>query len=158
MSDAQLADYAANHARYQAVILASGDLGAPVSNRNGTTSFLSAFSDAEWATLAKFERTFGIRRLSDYTAPSPAHGLDTGRRRVAGRPGGARSPRRQRRVPVPQGSGGDRRRRPAAAETFGYPATPVNAAGLADAARRARTTPRTSASTRTRTTAARRWS
>ena len=75
LSDSQLADYGANHARYQAVILASGDLGAPVNNGNGTTSFLSAFSDAEWAALAKFERTFGIRRLSDSTAPSPAHGL-----------------------------------------------------------------------------------
>jgi len=60
LSDAQLADYAGAHARYQAVILAGGDLGAPVSNPNGTTSFLSAFSDAEWATLAKFERTFGF--------------------------------------------------------------------------------------------------
>src|SRR5690349_1214997 len=75
LSDAQLADYGAGHARYEAVILAGGDLGTAVRNPGGTTSFLSAFSDAEWATLAKFERTFGIRQLSDYTAPSPAHGL-----------------------------------------------------------------------------------
>src|SRR4051794_8441023 len=75
LSDAQLADYGADHARYQGVILAGGDLGAAVTNPDATTSFLSAFSDAEWATLAKFERTFGIRQVSDYTAPSPAHGL-----------------------------------------------------------------------------------
>ena len=58
------------------MILASGDLGHNVTNPDGTTSYLSAFTDAEWATLAKFERTFGIRRLSDYTAPSAAHGLN----------------------------------------------------------------------------------
>ena len=70
LTDARLADYGADHARYQAVILATGDLGHNVTNPDGTTSFLSAFTDAEWATLAKFERTFGIRRLSDYTAPT----------------------------------------------------------------------------------------
>ena len=47
-----------------------------MANANGTTSYLSALSDTEWASLAKFERTFGIRQLSDYTAPSPAHGLN----------------------------------------------------------------------------------
>jgi hypothetical protein len=71
-----LADYGANHAYYNAVILATGDLGHNVANANGTTSYLSALSDTEWASLARFERTFGIRQLSDYTAPSPAHGLN----------------------------------------------------------------------------------
>lgn len=74
-TDDRLADYAAGHAKYQAVILASGDLGRNFTNRNDTTSDLSALTDAEWAALARFERTFGIRRLSDFTAPSPEHGL-----------------------------------------------------------------------------------
>jgi hypothetical protein len=76
LTDDRLADYGANRAKYQAVILASGDLGRNLTNRNQTTSYLSALSDAEWAALDKFERTFGIRRLSDYTAPSPIHGLN----------------------------------------------------------------------------------
>jgi hypothetical protein len=67
--------YSGDHAFYQAVILASGDLKSNVQNANGTVSFLSALSDPEWAALATFERTFGIRQISDYTAPSPAHGL-----------------------------------------------------------------------------------
>ena len=92
LTDARLADYGADHARYQAVILASGDLGHNVTNPDGTTSYLSAFTDAEWATLAKFERTFGIRRLSDYTAPSRgprAQHRRSARRRTAS---SARSP------------------------------------------------------------------
>ena len=75
LTDERLADYGANHARYQAVILATGDLGHQVPNPDGTTSYLSALTDAEWATLANYERTFGIRRLSDYTAATAAHGL-----------------------------------------------------------------------------------
>src|SRR4051794_14721910 len=77
LTDARLADYGAQHAKYDAVILASGDLGHQVANPGGTTSYLSALTDDEWAALAKFERTFGVRQLSDYTAPSPAHGLVT---------------------------------------------------------------------------------
>ncbi|MDX6717293.1 MAG: hypothetical protein QOH30_3851, partial [Baekduia sp.] len=79
LTDAQLADYGDNHAKYDAVILATGDLGHQVTNPGtpATTSFISALTDAEWAALAKFERTFGVRQLSDYTAPSPAHGLLT---------------------------------------------------------------------------------
>ena len=42
LTDARLADYADDHARYQAVIVASGDLGHPVTNPDGTTSYLSA--------------------------------------------------------------------------------------------------------------------
>ena len=75
LTDGMLADYGADRAKYQAVILASGDLGRNLTNRNQTTSYLSALSDPEWAALAKFERTFAIRQISDYTAPSPAHGL-----------------------------------------------------------------------------------
>jgi hypothetical protein len=122
LTDARLADYAADHARYQAVILATGDLGHQVTNANGTTSFLSAFSDAEWATLAKFERTFGIRRLSDYTAASAAHGLapavgapQDGRVGVLTAAGRAAFPYLKGPVAIADDD-------PAAAETFGYPA------------------------------------
>lgn len=75
LTDTRLADYGADVAHYQAVILATGDLGHNVTNPGGTSSYLSALTDAEWAALAKFERTFGVRRLSDYTAPSAARGL-----------------------------------------------------------------------------------
>jgi hypothetical protein len=77
LTDDKLADYGANHAKYDAVILATGDLGHNVSNPGGTTSFVSALTDAEWERLGRFERAFGIRQLSDYTAPTPAHGLNT---------------------------------------------------------------------------------
>src|ERR1044072_7534139 len=49
LTDARLADYEAGHARYQAVILASGDLGHEVTNPDTTKSYVSAFTDAEWA-------------------------------------------------------------------------------------------------------------
>ena len=81
LSDAQLADYAANVAHYQGVILASGDLGHNVSNPDGTTSFLSALADTEWAALAKFERTFG----SADSATTPPRGPHTGSRLSAAR-------------------------------------------------------------------------
>jgi hypothetical protein len=77
LTDDQLADYASNHAQYDAVILSTGDLGHSVAGPGGTTSFLSALSDTEWDRLTRFERTFGIRQLSDYTAPGPTHGLTT---------------------------------------------------------------------------------
>jgi hypothetical protein len=77
ITDATLADYGANRAYYQAVILATGDLVRAVDNADGSgASFLSALTDGEWATLAKFERTFGVRQLSDNTFPTPAHGLN----------------------------------------------------------------------------------
>jgi hypothetical protein len=47
LTDDKLADYGANHAKYDAVILATGDLGHNVSNPGGTTSFVSALTDAE---------------------------------------------------------------------------------------------------------------
>ena len=68
-TDATFADYGANHARYQAVILATGDLVHQVTNPDGSVSFPSALADAEWTALAKFELTFGIRRISDATLP-----------------------------------------------------------------------------------------
>src|SRR3954469_15965083 len=75
-TDATFADYAGNHALYQAVILATGDLVHQVANADGTLSFPSALADSEWTALAKFEQTFGIRQVSDSTFPSPVHGLN----------------------------------------------------------------------------------
>ena len=75
ITDARLADYGANRAYYQAVILATGDLEHAVTNGN-TTTYPSALTDAEWASLAKLESTFGVRQLSDATLPSAAHGLN----------------------------------------------------------------------------------
>jgi hypothetical protein len=75
VTDARLADYGANRAYYQAVILATGDLEHAVTNGN-TTTYPSALTDAEWASLAKLESTFGVRQLSDATLPSAAHGLN----------------------------------------------------------------------------------
>ena len=126
LTDDRLADYGANHAHYDAVILATGDLGHNVANPDGTTSYLSALSDTEWASLARFERTFGIRQLSDYTAPSPAHGLNT----VAGATqdgnvgtltaaGKAAFPYLKGSVPIANDDA-------TVAEAFGYAATPVN--------------------------------
>ena len=130
LTDAQLADYGANRARYQAVILATGDLGRNLTNRNQTTSYLSALTDAEWATLDKFERTFGIRRLSDYTAPSPIHGLNVvggasqdGRAGTLTDAGKQLFPYLKGPIPVPNDDAGT-----AFSEAFGYEATPVNPA------------------------------
>jgi hypothetical protein len=128
LTDERLADYAADHAKYQAVILASGDLGRNLTNRNDTTSYLSALTDAEWAALARFERTFGIRRLSDFTAPSPAHGLTVvggisqdGRVGTLTPAGRAAFPYLKGPIPVADDI-------PAPNEAFGYEGTPVNAA------------------------------
>jgi hypothetical protein len=75
-TDGTFADYANNHAYYQAVILATGDLVHQVTNADGSVSFPSALADSEWTALAKFEQTFGIRQISDDTFPSPVHGLN----------------------------------------------------------------------------------
>jgi hypothetical protein len=125
LSDSTLADYAGNHAKYDAIILSTGDLGHNVTNPGGTTSFLSAFTDAEWTALAKFERTFGIRQLSDYTAPSLAHGLNTvggatqdgnvGTLTAAGK---AAFPYLKGPIPIANDD-------PTVAESFGYQATPL---------------------------------
>jgi hypothetical protein len=75
-TDATFADYAGRRAKYQAVILATGDLVHQVANPDGTVSFPSALADSEWTALTRFEQTFGIRRISDATFPSPVHGLN----------------------------------------------------------------------------------
>jgi len=128
LSDAQLADYGAQHAKYDAVILATGDLGHQVANADGTTSYVSALTDAEWAALAKLEQTFGIRRLSDYTAPSPAHGLvavagasQDGKVGTLTAAGKAVFPYLKGPIPIPNDDPD-----PASSEAFGYAATPVD--------------------------------
>jgi hypothetical protein len=128
LTDALLADYAKDHAKYQAVILATGDLGHNVTN-GATTSYLSALTDVEWAALAKFERTFGIRQLSDFTAPGPLHGLNLvggisqdGRTGTLTDAGKAAFPYLKGPIPIADVD-------PAAPnEAFGYEATPVNPA------------------------------
>src|SRR6185312_16399063 len=126
LTDDGLADYGANHAYYSAVILATGDLGHNVVNADGTTSYLSALSDTEWATLAKFERTFGIRQLSDYTAPSPAHGLNVVGGVTQDGNVGTLTPLGKAAFPYLKGPVPIANDDPAVAETFGYAATPVN--------------------------------
>ena len=130
LTDDRLADYGGEHARYDAVILASGDLGHQVAAPGGATSYLSALTDAEWSALAKFERTFGIRQLSDYTAPGPAHGLvavggasqdgQTGTLTDAGK---AAFPYLKGPVPIPNDDPD-----PASSEAFGYAGTPTTPA------------------------------
>ena len=55
-----------NHGNYQAIFLDLGDLSV-----NGT----SAFTDTEWTTLATYEASFGVRRVSLYTSPTADYGL-----------------------------------------------------------------------------------
>jgi hypothetical protein len=129
LTDARLADYGgAQHAKYDAVILSSGDLGHQVANPDGTTSYLSALTDAEWATLAKFEQTFGVRQLSDYTAPSPTHGLvavggasQDGKVGTLTAAGTTLFPYLKGPIPIPNDDPD-----PAASEAFGYAGTPVD--------------------------------
>lgn len=59
------------HAYYQAVIVATGELGY---SANG--SYKSALTPAEWSYLWAFEAKFGIRQLSWYTYPTPAYGFN----------------------------------------------------------------------------------
>jgi hypothetical protein len=117
-TDDTFADYAANRAKYQGVILATGDL---VYNNNGL--FVTALADSEWAALAKFQTTFGIRRLSVATFPGPTHGMNFAT--ASGDQGGATAqltpaglavfPYLKGPVPIDQGS-------------FGYRATPASPA------------------------------
>lgn len=60
ITDARLADYGANRAKYQAVIVATGNLPRPT----------------DQAALAKLEKTFGIRQISDNVWPTPDRGLN----------------------------------------------------------------------------------
>ena len=54
------------HGKYQAIFLDLGDLSV-----GGT----SAFTNAEFTTLATYEASFGVRRVSLYTSPSADYGL-----------------------------------------------------------------------------------
>jgi hypothetical protein len=126
LTDARLADYGTGHGRYQAVILASGDLGHTVTNPDKTTSYLSAFTDAEWATLTRYEQTFAIRQLSDYTAPSPAHGLNTVGGATQDGVVGTLTAAGKAAFPYLKGPVAIADDDPAVAETFGYRATPVS--------------------------------
>src|SRR3954452_1289255 len=125
-SDATFADYGSDHAKYEAVILANGDLVHQVTNPDGSVSFPSALADSEWLALAKFEQTFGIRQISDATFPSPVHGLNgptntgeqggnTGTLTAAGL---ATFPYLKGPVPIDNPS-------PTATDAFGYQATPA---------------------------------
>ena len=89
---------------------------------------MTALAPDEWAALDKFELTFGIRRLSDATQPSPAHGLNfatavgpqdgqTGQLTASGQ---ATFPYLQGQVPIDNSSTFD--------DSFGYQATPAFAA------------------------------
>ena len=64
LTDAKLADYSANRAFYQAVVVAPGNIADP-----------GVLPAADLAALTKFQTTFGIRQLSDNTFPNAAHGL-----------------------------------------------------------------------------------
>jgi hypothetical protein len=128
LTDDTLADYAGDHAKYSAVILAGGDLGHNVTNPDTTVSFLSAFTDAEWAALAKFERTFGARQLSDYTAPTPAHGLQTVGGTVQDGLSGTLTAAGKSAFPYLKGPVPIANDDPAVGEAFGYQATPVTPA------------------------------
>ena len=127
LTDARLADYTQNHAKYQAVILSTGDLGHPVT---ADGSFVSALTDAEWETLAKFERTFAIRQLSNNTYPTAAHGLtlvpsDGSQDGKVGRltaTGAAAFPYLNGPIPIADDAPAPK------TDAFGYEGTPVNAA------------------------------
>jgi hypothetical protein len=125
-TDATFADYGANTAKYQAVILATGDLVHAVANPDSTVTFPSALADSEWTALARFEQTFGIRQVSDSTTPSPAHGLNfatntgaqdgnTGQLTAAGL---LAFPYLKGPVPIDNSS-------PTGVDSFGYQATPA---------------------------------
>ncbi len=60
LTDAKVADYAANRAKYQAVIVVAPD---------------SNLTAADKTVLTKLEETFGIRQFSDQVSPNADHGL-----------------------------------------------------------------------------------
>jgi hypothetical protein len=68
--DARMLAAGADHARYQAVIVAVGGLPA-----FDGTRYVSALTAEEWAALAAFERDFGIRRIVGFAYPSALYGL-----------------------------------------------------------------------------------
>ena len=81
-------------------------------------------TDTEWATLQKFERSFGIRRLSDFTAATPAHGLAPVPGAVQDGRVGLLTPAGRAAFPYLRGPVAIADDDPASAETFGYPARP----------------------------------
>src|SRR3954463_3790849 len=125
-SDATFADYGSDHAKYEAVILANGDLVHQVTNPDRSVSFPSALADSEWSALARFEQTFGIRQISDATFPSPVHGLNppTNTGEQGGNTGTLTAgglqafPYLKGPVPIDNPS-------PTAVDAFGYQATPA---------------------------------
>ena len=60
-----------SRARYQAIILAGGEL-----NYYDGLTYRSALAETEWAALEDFERRFGIRRLTAFAYPAPRYGLN----------------------------------------------------------------------------------
>ena len=158
LTDDDLADYGTNHAKYSAVILATGDLGTPGQRRRprATSSASPTPSGRRWPSSSGRSGS-----ASSATTPSLARARP---QRAVGRRDPGRQRRhadrgRQGRLPLPQGPVPIANDDPTVAETFGYAATPVNATGLADRSLAGPDRQRaTSASTRIPTTAARRWS
>ncbi len=62
---------AENHANYEAVVLATGDL-----IQCGAAGCLSALDTSEWLALNAFQTRFGIRRVTAYAWPNPEFGLN----------------------------------------------------------------------------------
>jgi hypothetical protein len=60
------------HAKYQAVIIATG--GLYYSNPDGL--WVSALSSEEWTALQSFEVKFGIRQITAFAYPTPEYGLN----------------------------------------------------------------------------------
>jgi hypothetical protein len=113
LTDAKLADYGANRAKYQAVVLAFGNLEdvLPASDK---------------AALDKFQKTFGIRQLSDQTFPNAAHGLN-GPTQSGSQDGvlGTLTPTGKLAFPYLKSEVPVANDDPGAAETFGHLATPL---------------------------------
>jgi hypothetical protein len=55
------------HGYYQAIMLTTGNLSY---SPDGGTTWTSAFSSADWATLWQYEAAFKIRQVTNYTYPS----------------------------------------------------------------------------------------
>jgi hypothetical protein len=110
LTDAQVADYAANRAFYQAVIVVAPD---------------TTLTAGDQAVLTKLQETFGIRQFSDNVYPTAAHGLSaptTGSEQggtTAQLTADGKSAFPYLKGPVPL----------APAPVFGYGATPAPAAG-----------------------------
>lgn len=70
ITPAQL-EVAPGHARYQAVVLATGGLVSC-----GLTGCASALAPEEWVALDAYQAKYGIRRVTAYAYPSPEFGLN----------------------------------------------------------------------------------